>query len=279
MEIHQALQGQGASAHAELTRVNAPSVPARSEPAVDARLETVWARHSDQVREAQRLRWRVFAGEMGARIVSPPGMAPELDADSFDAHCEHLLVQTVETEDTPAQVVGTYRVLTPSAATRAGGLYSDREFDLSRLAPVRPRIAELGRSCVDPRFRTGGAILMLWAALADFMQRNGLDITVGCASITMSDGGHIAASLWNRLRRSHMAPDELAARPYLPLPVERLNGDLEVEPPALIKGYLKCGGQVLGAPAWDPDFQTADLPMIMTLAHLPPAYRRRFLRG
>ena len=243
------------------------------------RLEAVWAMHDDQVREAQRLRHRVFADEMGARLNPPAGTPPGLDVDAFDAHCEHLLVRIAETADAPARVVGTYRVLTPDAARRAGGLYTDQEFDLSALDPLRPRIAELGRSCTDPAFRQGGVILMLWSALADFMLRNGLDITVGCASVALHDGGHTAASLWNLLRRSHLAEPPLAARPRLPLPVDRLQGDLPVEPPALIKGYLKCGGKLLGPPAWDPDFRTADLPMIMQLADLPAAYRRRFIRA
>ena len=92
-----------------------------------------WAVHDDEVRDAQRLRWRVFAGEMGARLSPVAGTPPGLDADAFDPHCEHLLVRTVPTVDQPTRVVGTYRVLTPMAAKRAGGLYSDQEFDLSRL--------------------------------------------------------------------------------------------------------------------------------------------------
>ncbi|MBL8352036.1 MAG: GNAT family N-acetyltransferase [Burkholderiaceae bacterium] len=256
-----------------------PTPPAAGKPHAPAalRLEAVWARHDDQVREAQRLRWRVFADEMGARLNPPPGTPPGLDVDAFDAHCEHLLVRIAETADAPQRVVGTYRVLTPVAARRAGGLYSDQEFDLSRLDPLRPRIAELGRSCTDPAFRQGGVILMLWSALAGFMGRNGLDLSVGCASVTLHDGGHTAASLWQQLRRSHLADAALAARPRLPLPVDSLRGDLPVEPPALIKGYLKCGGKVLGPPAWDPDFRTADLPMMMNLADLPASYRRRFI--
>lgn len=242
-------------------------------------LEAVWARHTDELREAQRLRYRVFAQEMGARLQPPPGTPAGLDADTFDAHCEHLLVRTAETADAPARVVGTYRVLTAAAARRAGGLYSDQEFDLASLDTLRPRIAELGRSCTDPAFRQGGVILMLWSALADFMQRNGLDLTVGCASVPMADGGHMAASLWRQLSQQHLVSPHLAVSPRLPLPVHSLRADLPVEPPPLIKGYLKCGGRLLGPPAWDPDFRTADLPMMMDLAELPAAYRRRFLRA
>jgi putative hemolysin len=254
-----------------------PDFPQAADPEV--RLQAVWATHADEVLEAQRLRFLVFAEEMGARLNSLPGTPPGLDVDAFDAHCEHLLVRTVETDDAPSRVVGTYRVLTPAAARRAGGLYSEREFELTGIDAMRPRIAELGRSCTAAEFRHGGVILMLWAALATFMLRNGLDITVGCASVAMQDGGHSAASLWNRLREQYPAGPELVATPRLPLPIAQLRGNLNVDPPALIKGYLRCGGKVLGPPAWDPEFQTADLPMMMNLAHLPASYRRRFIGG
>lgn len=241
-------------------------------------LETVWARHLDDVRAAQRLRYRVFVEELGARLTPPAGTPAGHDADDFDAHCEHLLVRTVATRHAPARVVGTYRVLSPWAARRAGRLYSDGEFDLQALAPLRPTMVELGRSCVDPEHRDGGVILALWAALGGFMQRNGLDTMVGCASVGMRDGGHYAASLWRQLIASHAAAPELQVTPRLPLPVDALAlPQAQVEAPPLVKGYLRCGARVLGAPAWDPDFNTADLPLLMRLADLPSRYRRHFL--
>jgi putative hemolysin len=240
-----------------------------------ARFEVVWARDDDEVRQAQQLRYLVFAEEMGARLSVPPGSPAGHDIDVFDPYCEHLLVRAVG--DDAGTVIGTYRVLTPAAARRIGGLYSETEFDLMRLRPLRERMVELGRSCVHPAWRSGGAILALWGALAEFMTRNELDTMVGCASIAMRDGGHLAASLWEQLRKTHLAPIEWQVRPRLPLPVEELRNDLDVDPPALIKGYLRCGAKVLGPPAWDPDFNTADLPMLMRIADLPPRYRKHFL--
>jgi putative hemolysin len=249
--------------------VQVPVLPAAAP--VDVALEVIWARTDDEVREAQRLRYQVFAEEMGARLTVPAGSPAGHDIDAFDAFCEHLLVRA------NGRVVGTYRVLTPATAQRAGGFYSDNEFDLTALQGLRGRIVELGRSCVHPDWRSGSVIMALWGALASFMHRNGLDVMIGCASISMHDGGHCAASLWTRLRETHMAAEEFRVTPRLPLPVADLSCDLDVEAPALIKGYLRCGARVLGAPAWDPDFNTADLPLMMRLSDLSPRYRRHFL--
>jgi putative hemolysin len=93
----------------------------------------------------------------------------------------------------------------------------------------------------------------------------------------MRDGGHVAASLWAQLRRTHPAPIHWQVTPRLALPVDELRNDLPVEAPALIKGDLRCGAKVLGAPAWDPDFNTADLPMLLRIEDLPARYRRHFL--
>jgi putative hemolysin len=243
-------------------------------PVEPAALTVSWAKHADEIRQAQRLRFRVFADEMGARLnTSVPGH----DVDLFDNYCEHLLVRDQVTRE----VVGTYRLLTPAQAIRVGSTYSDTEFDLTRLRSLRERMVELGRSCVHPDYRHGGVIMTLWGALAEFMVRNKLDTMIGCASIPMLHNGivsgDVAASIWQQLKATHLAPIEHHVRPRLPLPVERLNSALEVEPPALIKGYLRLGAKVLGAPAWDPDFNTADLPMMMRIQDLPSRYRKHFL--
>ena len=237
-------------------------------------IEVSWARNLDEVREAQKLRFDVFVSEMGAQLSTP---VAGHDIDLFDDFCEHLLVRDALTRE----VIGTYRVLTPVQARRVGSTYSDTEFDLTRLRTLRSRMVELGRSCVHPDHRHGGVVLALWGALADFMVRNSLDTMIGCASIPMLHNGvvtgDVAASIYRRISETHMAPIEYHVRPRLPLPLETLDASLDVDPPALIKGYLRLGTRILGAPAWDPDFNTADLPMLMRLEDLPAKYRKHFL--
>ena len=240
---------------------------------VVGKISVSWAQHQDEVREAQRLRYEVFAVEMGA--VLPVTLAGH-DIDLFDDYCEHLLVR----DEATGEVIGTYRVLTPTQAKRVGSTYSDTEFDLTRLRSLRERMVELGRSCVHVDHRTGGVILALWGALAEFMARNQLDTMIGCASMPMKtpgiDIGRTAASIWRQVKHTHLAPIEHHVTPRLALPVDRLDDSLDVEPPALIRGYLRLGAKVLGPPAWDPDFNTADLPMMMRIADLPPRFLKHF---
>ena len=253
----------------------APPATPSQRPCGQGRIEVGWARHEDEVREAQRLRFDVFAGELGARLATP---VPGHDIDRFDDYCEHLLVRDALT----GEVVGTYRLLTPAQALRAGGTYCDNEFDLARLAPLRARMVELGRSCVHPRYRQGGVILALWAALAAFMGRNGLETMIGCASIPVNDAGahnldsgrSAAAGLWHQVRRDHLADPRYHVQPRIALPVDGPLPVAAVEPPPLIKGYLRLGAKALGPPAWDAAFNTADLPMMMRMADLPERYRR-----
>ena len=240
---------------------------------VQSTIQVSWAQHQDEIREAQRLRYSVFATELGARL---PKTIEGHDIDLFDDYCEHLLVRDTAT----GQVIGTYRVLTPAQAKRVGSTYSDTEFDLTRLRGMRNRMVELGRSCVHVDHRHGGVIMALWGALFEFMDRNRLDTMIGCASIPMLHNGlvtgDVAASIWHQLRQSHLADIQFHVRPRLALPIEQLDHHLSIEPPALIKGYLRLGAKVLGAPAWDPDFNTADLPMMMRIADLPARYKKHF---
>ena len=262
------------------------ALSSRSSSAVAAapalRLQVRWARHLDEVRLAQRLRYQVFAEEMGAVLQTP---VPGHDIDAFDDFCEHLMI----CDEDQDRVIGTYRLLTPAQAQRAGGLYSDQEFDLSPINAWRDKTVELGRSCVHAEHRQGGVILALWGALAEFMQRNQLEAMVGCASIPMQypglAHGEGPARIWQQLRQSHLAEPELQVRPRVALPEELAHisdvsaDSLKVEPPALIQGYLRAGAKVLGAPAWDSDFNTADLPIMMRMQDLPSRYLRLFARG
>ncbi len=230
------------------------------------------ARNVHEVREAQRLRYQVFAREMGARV---PGREQGIDCDIYDAYCDHLLVRDTESNE----VVGTYRILTGARARRIGGFYAEGEFDLARLNHLREAMVEVGRSCVHPDYRSGAAIALLWSGLGAYMLQHGYRHLIGCASIAMGDGGAGAAGVYRRLRETSFSPIEYRVFPRRELPMHRFGGDAATPLPPLIKGYVRLGAYVCGAPAWDPDFNTADLLMLLPLSRVDPRYARRFLKG
>ena len=228
------------------------------------------ARSEEEVREAQRLRYKVFVEELGAHVKT---RLPGHDIDHFDPFCEHLIVRESQAD----RIVGTYRILSPDAARRIGSYYSESEFYINRLQNLRSRMVEVGRSCIHPDHRSGAVITLLWAGLAEYMVSNNYEYLMGCASIGMADGGHNAANLFAQLDPVHMAPAEYRSFPLHGLPFERLANGQPVLVPPLIKGYLRVGAWVCSEPAWDPDFNTADLPMMMRINDLPPRYRKHFL--
>jgi putative hemolysin len=235
-----------------------------------SRLYVSTARNAAEVAEAQRLRYKVFAEEMGAQLKDANG----LDVDEFDAFCDHLLVRESETD----QVIGTYRILSPHNAVKAGGYYSANEFDLSRLSHLFGNMVEVGRACVHQDYRNGATITMLWAGLAKYMLTNNYEYMIGCGSIPIHDGGHMAASLYNKLKDDYLCPAEYRVFPTIPLPIDALSNDLEVSCPPLIKGYLRLGAYICGEPAWDANFNTADVLIMLPLSRINKRYAEHFLK-
>ncbi|MGW5637430.1 GNAT family N-acetyltransferase [Streptomyces sp. NPDC003832] len=241
------------------------------QPAAPTRYTVTLARTEDDVRAAQRLRHEVFAGEMGALLTTPQ---PGHDIDAFDAYCDHLLVRETGT----GQVVGTYRLLPPDRAAVAGRLYSEGEFDLAALDPIRPALVEVGRSCVHPDHRDGAVIGLIWAGIARYMVDNGHEWLAGCCSVPLADGGALAAATWDRVRDKHLAPEEYRVRPLRPWNPEgvmRPQGRTELPP--LLRGYLRLGARVCGEPAHDPDFGVADLYVLLSMRRVNARYLKHFL--
>ena len=233
------------------------------------RLTVSLARSRDDVRAAQRLRHRVFIEEMGARIGA---RLSTVERDRFDPFCEHLIVRDCAT----GEVIGTYRLLTPERAGRLGSFIASAEFDLTPLEPLRAGLAELGRACIHRDYRSGAAIMLLWSGIAAFIRAQGVRHLFGCASIGMEDGGANALAVYAAVSH-HLAPAQYRVIPYTSLAHVSGSGDsARARIPALLKGYLRLGAWVCGEPAWDPEFNTADLLVLLSLERLEARYARHF---
>lgn len=219
-------------------------------------------RHRADVLAAQRLRFDVFAGELGARTPGPDG----LDRDRFDAVCDHVIVWTGSGRR--RQAVATYRLLPARRSARgprSRGLYTATEFDIGPLEAVLPDAVEAGRACVHPDHRSGAAIMMLWAGILRFLRRDGYRYLLGCASVDLSDGGATAAGFADQARTRYAADLPAACRPRVPFALDGVARPERLMLPPLLRAYLHLGAKVCGDPAFDAAFGTADFLVLLDL--------------
>ena len=237
------------------------------------------ARDGDDLRAAQRLRYRVFVQELGA---AGPMVdhAEGTEADARDAHCDHLLL--LDRGRAPQdRIVGVYRLLPEARATRAGGFYSEAEYDLAPLRATGRPLLEFGRSCLHPDYRGGPALFHLWQGLADYVSRTGAEILFGVASFHGTDPQALAGPL-SHLHHLHLAPPDLRVRSRVHQPMDLLApGQVDRlaalrATPALIKAYLRLGGVVGDGAFIDRDFNTTDVCLLLDTARLPDRARRMY---
>lgn len=223
------------------------------------RLSLGLARSKREVEEAQRLRYKVFGEELNVPLI---GAVHGVERDVFDQYCTHLMVCDMWND----KLVGTGRILLPEQAQAVGGYRAELEFDLTRLRHLRPRLVEIDRLCIHRKYRNGATAMHLLRGLHEHVCNGDYDYAIGTVSIGMGDGGHYAASLYAKLYEHHSAPPEYRVFPRCSLPLEALNNLLEVDVPPLLRLCLKMGGMLCGAPAWEPEHNTAEFMLLLPLA-------------
>jgi putative hemolysin len=227
-----------------------PSSVTAAVQAVRIRYRVRLAESAADLRAAQALRFQVFNLELDEGLIN--SYETGLDADPFDTVCDHLLV-----EDDAGSVVGTYRMQTGSRASTGLGFYSEREFNLAPLAPMRAQVLELGRACIARAHRNFTVLNLLWKGIASYAERNGTRYLVGCSSLTSQDEADGAAA-WKRLL-PHLAPPtwRMSPHPAFRCATEPVAGAAPPIP-RLLSAYLSLGALICGPPAIDREFKTID---------------------
>ena len=229
------------------------------------------AQNPQDVRAAQALRYQVFNVELNEGLSE--SHATGLDADPFDATCDHLLVEHRQT----GEIVGTYRLQTGLNAAAKLGYYCAQEFEFAVFEKARREIIELGRACVHRQHRNLVVLGLLWKGIADYAKARGGRYLVGCSSIT-SQEPTVGASAYADLCRKHLAPTEWRT---LPLPAYECSlahlAAERVEIPKLLRAYMTLGAKICGPPALDRHFKTIDFLTLLDLETLHPLARQRFL--
>ena len=235
----------------------------------ESRLKVRLAASAEEIEAAQLLRYRVFYGEMGAKPTAEME-AQHRDFDDFDAVCDHLLVLDPSLGQGGSAVVGTYRLMRREVGERFGRFYTAGEYDISKAIALGGNFMELGRACVDERYRTRLTMNLLWAGIAAYVRENDVEMMFGCASLPGTDPDALAVQL-SYLHHWARAPDEICPRalPDLYVSMDRLPKD-RIDPrrvladlPPLIKGYLRLGGWVGDGAVIDHQFNTTDICVIV----------------
>jgi putative hemolysin len=230
------------------------------------------AQDEASVRASQALRYRVFAGEMGARLHT---LVEGLDYDEIDDYCDHLLVRETET----SRIVACTRLLPDVRAMKLGRFYSEGEFELSGVLSLPGRFLEIGRTCVDPSHRGSVVLATLWNGLAEYVYRGRFNYLMGCASITPGPHGFAVDAIYRQIEPHQFGPAELGVEPKTPVPARKRCVQDESGIPPLLQAYLRLGCQVLGEPCWDEDFNVMDVFVLLDLRRLQTRYERRFIAG
>ncbi|HLZ65049.1 MAG TPA: GNAT family N-acyltransferase [Aliidongia sp.] len=256
-------------------------------------IEVRIARTPAEIEAAQRLRFKIFYGEMNAKPTVEMAAAGR-DFDRFDEYCEHLVVLDHSAGLPEGEVIGTYRLLRRTLADRHGGFYTATEFDISPLVAVPGEIMELGRACVDERFRNRPTMQLLWRGIASYVQFHDIKIMFGCASLPGTDPQALARPL-SYLHYNHLAPERIRARalPHLFVRTDLMpSGEVDAEAavadldaratiaalPPLIKGYLRLGGMIGEGAVIDREFQTTDVCIIVVTDMMAEKYFNHYIR-
>ena len=227
-------------------------------------LEIRLARDARDLREAQRLRFRVFYDGMSA-LANPMSALLRRDADRFDRVCDHLVVVDRAERSNLAigagpKVVGTYRLLRQEIAEESFGFYTSGEFDIAPLLGAHRdmRFLELGRSCVLASHRDKRTLELLWRGINAYVRHHRIDVMIGCASLEGTDPAALAEPL------SFLQKEKLDVKAAL----------RSLRP--LVKGYLRLGARFGHGAVIDRQFGTTDVFVLLRTSEIAARYRDHF---
>jgi len=253
---------------------------------ISGNLEVRLAENSLEIDAAQALRYRVFFEEMQA-VPTTKQKTSKRDIDEFDHYFDHILVVD---RDKPGnihdKVVGTYRLNGGAHKDKENFFYTSGEYDLSKLIALDGNILELGRSCVDQKYRNGKTMHLLWSFIAQYVVKYNIEIMFGCASfpgIEVKKHKSALAYLNKKyLAPVHIRPVAIKSR-YIKMNDDELTSDSNFKKfissiPPLIKGYIRLGAFVGDGAVIDYDFNTTDVCIVLPTKKVATRYMDHFDR-
>ncbi len=236
------------------------------------------AANGDDVRRAQALRHLTFIDGTGAAE-----RETALDADRFDAACDHLLIEEAKT----GELVCCFRLLPLEGGSEIERSYSAQFYDLVSLREFPDRMVEMGRFCVHPDHRSGEVLRIAWSAMTRYVDAREIKLLIGCSSFKGVDAESYQDS-FALLKDNHLAPARWLPRPKAanifefarkfrfrrPDPMRAMRAM-----PPLLRGYLSMGGWVSDHAVIDHDLNTLHVFTGLEISRIPERMSRALRRS
>ena len=235
------------------------------------------AESREELIESFKLRHEVFHKEF--RGVTTPG----LDYDKFDFSYDHLIIVHNKTN----QIIGTYRL---NCSEEINNSYTQLEFNLKALESIQGPYLELGRACIDPKYRKGSVVFLLWRGIAEYMKKSGANILFGCSSLKITNAREAALVFRFLEQQGHVNVTTNSCHPtkkftmkdfsswysYFQNLTEAQSEEANGLIPSLLKSYLKMGAKISSQPAFDKDFDCIDLLTVLPKGSLDDSLANKF---
>ncbi|MDF1728674.1 MAG: GNAT family N-acetyltransferase [Sulfitobacter sp.] len=204
----------------------------------------------------------------------------ESDGDAFDASSSHVLIEERESD----RLVCCYRMFALTGSELSTS-YAAQYYELTALEAYEGLLMELGRFCIAPECRDPDILRLAWAAMTDFVDRNGVQLLFGCSSFAGVETEEYLDA-FAMLRARHLAPKRWLPRVKAPN-IFDFAGKLRRKPdarramlhmPPLLRTYLMMGGWVSDHAVVDHKMNTLHVFTGVEIGAIPPA-RKRLLRA
>jgi putative hemolysin len=198
------------------------------------------AQSAEDLEKAQKLRHDMFFG--------PDANDSTLDVDHFDALCQHVLIENIETK----QLQACFRIMYFETGANIYKSYSAQFYDLVRLSTFQQPMIEIGRFCAAKDATDPNILRLGWAVLTRYVDINSIAMMFGCSSFPGNDLNpfkevlvllkhhYLAPAEWAPLVKSADI-DAYAVRLAFHNPVLKSATTMM---PSLLRTYLSMGGWV-----------------------------------
>ena len=199
-----------------------------------------------------------------------------LEADTFDARCDHVLVEEIDS----GRLVASYRLM-QLLGRDIEQSYSAQYYDLSALQQFEGPLLELGRFCIHPDYTDPEILRVAWALMTRVVDGQGITMLLGCSSFAGCDATPYLEA-FSMLKERHLAPVQwhpvVKSTEVVRFQTTPVSKSVLRSLPSLLRTYLAMGGWVSDHAVVDRDMSTLHVFVGVEIAAIPKA-RKRLLRA